>query len=55
VDRLQDFSRPSNEIVAGFKWEPRRGLLVELGIVENIVNFSNSPDFGIHAGLSLRW
>jgi len=55
VDRLQDFSKPSHEIVAGFKWEPRRGLLVELGIVENIINFYNSPDFGIHAGLSFRW
>jgi hypothetical protein len=55
AERLSDFSRPCHEIVAGFKWEPWRGVLVEMAIVENIINFQNSPDFGIHAGITFRW
>jgi len=55
AERLSDFSRPCHEIQAGFKWEPSRGVLVEMSITENIVNFSNSPDFGIHGGITFRW
>jgi len=55
AERLADFSLPCHEIVAGFKWETWRGVLFELSIVENIVNYYNSPDFGIHAGVTFRW
>jgi len=55
AEGLSDFSRPCHELVAGFKWEPRRGLLIELALVENIINFNNSPDFGVHGGITLRW
>jgi hypothetical protein len=27
----------------------------ELGLIENIIDFNNSPDFGIHAGLTVRF
>jgi len=55
VDRFTEFSHPSHEIVAGFKWEPWRGVLIELAIVENIINPYNSPDFGVHGGATFRW
>jgi len=52
---LEDLSLPSHEVVAGFKWEPWRGVLIELSIVENIINPYNSPDFGVHGGVTFRW
>jgi hypothetical protein len=55
VDRLEDLSRPIHEITAGFKWEVGTGILIELAIVENVINFQNSPDFGVHAGIAFRW
>ncbi len=55
VDGLRDFALPSNEVAGGFKWEIEPGLLFEAGIIENILNFVNSPDLGFHAGLTIRW
>jgi hypothetical protein len=53
--RLSDLSLPCHEIVTGFKWEPWKGVLIELAIVENIINPYNSPDFGVHGGVTFRW
>ena len=55
VDGLRDFSRPSNEVAGGFKWELGPGILFEAALIENILNFKNSPDLGFHAGLTIRW
>ncbi len=55
VDSLGDFSRPSHEITAGFKWDLGGGALLEFAILENILDFYNSPDFGVHLGLTVRW
>jgi hypothetical protein len=55
AERLKDFSLPDHEIVAGFKWEPWRGVLIDVSIVENIINPYNSPDFGLHGGITFRW
>lgn len=55
VDRLQDFSVPSNEVAAGFKWEIGAGVLIGLAILENVINPYNTPDFGIHLEFGLRW
>jgi len=52
---VPDFRLPSHEIVAGFKWEPWQGVLIEISIVENIINPYNSPDFGVHGGVTFRW
>jgi len=49
------FSDPSNEIVFGWKWEARAGGVLEVGVLENIVNLDNSPDFGIHAAWTQRF
>lgn len=55
VDRLPDFSVPSNEITAGFKWEIGTGVLIGVAILENVINPYNTPDFGIHLELGFRW
>ncbi len=53
VDWL-DFSRPSHEIMLGFKLDIR-GSVFEFGLLENVGIPDNSPDFGVHAGLSVRF
>jgi len=55
VDSLGDFSRPSHEITAGFKWDVGGGVLLDFAILENILDFYNTPDFGVHLGLAVRW
>jgi len=55
TDSLDDLSRPSHEITAGFKWDLGRGFLLETAILENIINPYNSPDFGVHFSLTIRY
>jgi hypothetical protein len=51
-----DFSRPSHEIVLGFKIDIRKlGAVLEIGGLENLGIPDNSPDFGLHAGLTFRF
>ncbi|HSN54476.1 MAG TPA: DUF3187 family protein [Candidatus Sulfomarinibacteraceae bacterium] len=52
---IPPFSEPSNEIVVGWKWEATTGGVLEVGLLENIVTFDNSPDFGIHAAWLQRF
>ena len=52
---LGPFSAASNEITLGLKWELAERTVLEFGLIENLVNFDNSPDFGIHAGLTYRF
>ncbi len=49
------FSETSNEIVVGWKWEATPGGVLELGLLENVVSFDNSPDFGVHAAWTQRF
>jgi len=49
------FSETSNEIVLGWKWEVRQAGVLEIGLLENIVSFDNSPDFGVHAAFTQRF
>lgn len=55
VLRFGPFSEPSHEIGLGLKIEVTKGTVFEIGAIENIVVFDNSPDFGIHAGLTVRF
>jgi hypothetical protein len=52
---IPPFSEPSNEIVAGWKWEATTGGVLEVGLLENIFTFDNSPDFGIHVAWLQRF
>ncbi len=49
------FSDPSHEVVLGWKWEIRQAGVLEVGLLENIIEFSNSPDFGVHVGWTQRF
>ena len=49
---FKEMARASN---VGWKREiVTRGVL-EIGLVENIVTFDNSPDFGVHVGYTRRF
>jgi hypothetical protein len=50
-----DFSEPSNEITFGCKFRIFSGTILEIAVIENFLIPDNSPDFGMHAGLSVRW
>jgi hypothetical protein len=49
------FSETSNEVVFGWKWEVRQAGVLEIGLLENIVVFDNSPDLGVHVGFTQRF
>jgi len=55
IEDFGPFSDPSNEITLGWKWEVRDNWILEAGLIENLISFDNSPDFGIHAGISRRF
>lgn len=50
-----DFSRPSHEIVLGFRAGVGERVDFEFGMLENVGIPDNSPDFGFHAGLAWRF
>ena len=39
----------------GWKWEFSPGTVFEVGLIENLIEFDNSPDFGLHFGLRHRF
>jgi len=49
------FSDTSNEVVLGWKWEVRQAGVLEIGLLENIVVFDNSPDLGFHVAWTQRF
>ncbi len=49
------FSKSSNEVSLGWKKELVRDGVLEIGIIENLVTFENSPDFGFHLGYAHRF
>lgn len=55
AEDLREFSEASYEVTFGGKFEVAPMTVLEIGLVENVVTFDNSPDFGIHAGLLRRF
>ena len=55
VENLGAFSKPSNEITLGAKWEIIRGTVLEFGLIENVITLGNSTDFGLHLGVVSRF
>jgi len=55
INDLGKLSNYSHEIVFGFKWMTDHGGMVELGLIENIIDTDNSPDFGIHFAYAYRF
>ncbi|MBI4833811.1 MAG: DUF3187 family protein [Planctomycetes bacterium] len=50
-----DFSDTSHEITFGMKYQVSSRHLLEFGVLENLINFDNSPDIGFHFGLLSRF
>jgi thiol-disulfide isomerase/thioredoxin len=55
AESLGDLSSPSHEITLGAKWEVVKGTVLEFGLIENVITLGNSPDFGIHFGITSRF
>jgi hypothetical protein len=53
IDRAP-FDKASHELNLGWKWEFKPGTVFEIGLIENIVELDNSPDFGLHFGIQHR-
>ncbi len=54
---LEDFgglSDASHELNFGFKWKMLSGNIIEFALVENIITFDNSPDFGLYLAYKYR-
>ena len=49
------FANESHEVTLGWKWEVLSKTVIEIGLIENLISFDNSPDFGIHVGLVRRF
>ena len=48
VKNLSDLSDASHELSLGVQWRLPGGGCLELALVENIINYDNSADFGLH-------
>lgn len=55
TDAPRDLSKFSHEITLGAKWEIIKGTVLEFGLIENIITYGNSPDFGLHLGVTTRF
>jgi hypothetical protein len=51
---LYAFSKPSHELAMGTQVRVGRHTILQLGFIENVFIFDNSPDFGIHLALEMR-
>jgi phenylpropionate dioxygenase-like ring-hydroxylating dioxygenase large terminal subunit len=55
AEDLGPFSETANEVTLGWKAELRPAGVLELGLIENVATFDNSPDFGVHVGFTQRF
>ena len=55
IGSFDPFSDRSDELTIGWKWEVVDKGILEVGLIENILSFDNSPDFGIHVGFTRRF
>jgi hypothetical protein len=44
-----------HEFYLGWKHEFEPGKVLELGVIENAFVHDNTPDFGLHGGIKMRW
>ncbi|ACL01914.1 hypothetical protein Dalk_0205 [Desulfatibacillum aliphaticivorans] len=51
---LWGFKEPSHEVTLGLKGRLTKRFAWEIGVLENIIAYDNSPDFGLHWGLTFR-
>jgi hypothetical protein len=42
-------------VTLGWRGEILERTVLEIGLIENVVTYDNSPDFGVHIGLAYRF
>ena len=47
-ENIPGLSEATHEAHLGFKWKMKSGGILEFAIIENVISYNNSPDFGIH-------
>jgi hypothetical protein len=52
---LYAFSKPSHEVVMGTQVRIGKRTTFQLGLIENVFIFDNSPDFGVHLAVEMRF
>lgn len=45
-------SRSAHEVTVGSRFRLSDRTSLDIGLVENIINYDNGPDFGVHFGIS---
>ena len=55
AEDFSPFTKASHEVNLGWKWEMPGACTFELGLIENVITYGNSPDFGVHMGLKHRF
>jgi hypothetical protein len=55
AEDFYQFSESTYELTLGLKAEFLTNTFFEFGLIENLWNFDNSPDLGLHFGLSKRF
>jgi hypothetical protein len=50
IKNIDTLDKPSHEVNLGFKWNTRRFGMIEFALIENVITYDNSPDFGLHLG-----
>lgn len=50
VNNISGLDKSSHEAHLGIKYRTENTGLIEFGVIENMVNYDNSPDFGFHLG-----
>jgi hypothetical protein len=46
--------RNAHELTVGGRVHVTADTSVDIGLIENFINYDNGPDFGIHIGISRR-
>jgi len=52
---LYEFSKTTHELTFGIQWGIGKSTLIQIGILENIFFYDNSPDIGLHLGIRYRF
>lgn len=50
IENIRGLNEPSHEVHLGLKYQTENLGLIEFGVIENVITFDNSPDFGFHLG-----
>ena len=54
IEGIKGFDKSSHEVHLGVKFKVGKKAILGVGLIQNIINMDNSPDFGIHVGLDLQ-